>query len=73
MASLFESRKKGRQDPADAVYLDEIEPPAKNRRLITDEHKHAPPGFCLRVTAGGTSCRWWRASRPRAAGRPAAC
>lgn len=30
-----------------------IEPPAKGRRLVFDEHKQAPKGFGIRVTAAG--------------------
>jgi len=54
MTTLYDERKKARKVAADAVFLPEIEPPPKGRRLITDNHRDAPKGFALRVNANGS-------------------
>ena len=54
MTTLYDERKKGRKVAPDAAYLPEIEPPAKGRRIITDNHREAPKGFALRVNANGS-------------------
>jgi hypothetical protein len=52
MTTLFEKRSR-RSAPADAVYLSEIEPPARGQSIYYDAHDEAPKGFALRVTAKG--------------------
>ena len=54
MATLYEERKKGRKVASDAVYLAEIEPPQKGRRIIADRHRDAPRGFGARINANGS-------------------
>jgi len=54
MTTLYDERRKGRKAAADALYLPEIEPPAKGRRIITDNHRDAPKGFAFRVNANGS-------------------
>lgn len=54
MATLYEERKKGRRDASDAVYLKELSPPEKGRKLVFDGHRDAPRGFGIRINAGGT-------------------
>lgn len=54
MTTLYESRKRGRRDAADAVYLAELEAPQKGRRIYFDRHNTAPRGFGVRVSAAGT-------------------
>lgn len=57
MATLYETRAKlkGRKaPPADALFLSEIEPPEKGRRIITDSHPDAPRGFALKITSAGS-------------------
>ena len=53
MAVLYEEKKRGRRDPEDAVYLKDLEPPEKGRRLIFDKHGDAPKGFGIRITPNG--------------------
>lgn len=50
MAVLYEEKKRGRRDPEGAVYLKDLEPPEKGRRLLFDEHGDAPKGFGIRIT-----------------------
>lgn len=54
MATLYDERKKGRKVADDAIFLSEIEPPAKGRRILADSHRDAPKGFALRVNANGS-------------------
>ena len=57
MATLYETRAKlkGRKKPPeDSLFISEIEPPAKGRKIITDSHPDAPRGFALKVTSTGT-------------------
>lgn len=53
MATFYESRKKGRKDAEDALYLNEVEPPATGNRVLYDKHKDSPRGFGYRVTKYG--------------------
>ena len=57
MATLYETRAKlkGRKaPPADAVFLSEITPPDRGRKILFDAHPEAPRGFGLKVTSGGS-------------------
>lgn len=57
MATLYENRAKlkGRKTPpADAVFLSEIEPPSKGRKILTDCHPDAPRGFAVKITNTGS-------------------
>lgn len=68
MTTLYDERRKGRRVAADAVYLPEIEPPAKGRRIITDSHREAPKGFAVRVNANGATAfvlRYMHAGKDR--------
>lgn len=56
MTTLYETRAKlkGRKvPPADAVFLSEITPPDRGRKILFDAHPDAPRGFGLKVTSGG--------------------
>ena len=51
--TLYESRKKGRKDAQDAVYINEITPPVSGRKIVADNHREAPRGFAVKVNASG--------------------
>jgi hypothetical protein len=50
MTTLYEKRVKGRKVAEDALFLNEIERPAKGKRLVFDQHPDAPRGFGIKVT-----------------------
>jgi integrase len=52
MTTLMDTRSR-RSAPADAVYLADVEPPAKGQRIIYDGHPEAPKGFAFRITDKG--------------------
>lgn len=50
----FTERKPPKDGPKDAVlYIASVEPPAKGQRFFFDDHRDAPRGFGLRITAAG--------------------
>lgn len=53
MPTLYESRKKGRKDAPNAVYINEITASVAGRRIIADSHRDAPRGFGLKVNPNG--------------------
>lgn len=56
MATLYETRRKGRKVAADAVFLSEIseiDAPAKRHALIFDQHSDAPRGFGVKMAPSG--------------------
>lgn len=54
MATLYEARPKNKKPAADALYLKELEPPARGKRIVFDSHPGAPKGFGVRITAQNT-------------------
>ncbi len=55
MPTLYEKPTKTRKaPPADALYLSELQPPDRGKRIIFDQHPEAPRGFGVKVTAAGT-------------------
>ena len=50
MTTLYEKRVRGRKVAEDALFLNEIEHPAKGKRLVFDQHPDAPRGFGIKVT-----------------------
>jgi integrase len=53
MAVLYEKRVKGRRTEPEPVFLAEIQPPERGRKLIFDAHRDAPRGFGVKVSAKG--------------------
>lgn len=50
MTTLYEKRVKGRKVAEDALFLSEIDHPARGKRLVFDQHPDAPRGFGIKVT-----------------------
>lgn len=51
MAELYDTNPP--QKARDPILIKNVEPPAKGRRLIADQHRDAPRGFTLKVAKSG--------------------